>query len=114
MPSEHHRPKHRRQPLAFIGLFALLLQAFLFVWHTHPLPFAAPGQPLALSAPVSGSPVSPAVADDNCQICLSLNHLSAAPVIAAALPLPRRGAQRLSMRAPPRVPAFTPALHPRA
>jgi hypothetical protein len=73
-----------------LGVFAILLQAVLFGWHHHPLPFSAPGQPLALSAPISGSPASPVVDDDECQICLSLHHLSAAPVIAAALPLPPR------------------------
>src|SRR4051812_26703472 len=89
MTAEHHRPKHG-QAGAFLGLFALLLQAVLFAWHTHPLSFSAPGQALALSAPILGAPVSPAAVEDECQICLSLNHLSAAPVIAAELPPPPR------------------------
>ncbi len=87
MPAEHHRARHCGRVGAFLGFFALLLQALLFASHTHPLPFSAPGQPVAVSAAISGSPVSPAVADD-CQICLSINHHSAVPVIAAALSVP--------------------------
>jgi hypothetical protein len=88
MPAERDRPTHERRLGVLLGVFALLLQALLFAWHTHPLRFSEPGQPFALSAPDPASPVSPGASDDDCQICLSLHHLSAAPVIAPALPMP--------------------------
>lgn len=64
---------------ALVGLFAVLFQAILFGWHHHPEHFAVAGQWPALSSPQSGAPLSPAAADDECELCAALHHLTSAP-----------------------------------
>jgi len=61
-------------------VFALLFQAMLFAWHSHPLPVSPRDAPLAVSAsPATGHEV-PVLDDDDCQICFALSHHSAAPI----------------------------------
>ncbi len=84
LPRRHRRITQRRS--ALLGVFALLLQALLFGWHTHPSPFPQNGPHLSVSTPAPAAPSSPALGDDDCSICLTLHHLGAAPVAFAALP----------------------------
>ena len=71
--------------VALLGAFAILLQAVLFGWHNHPLPFSPMGAPAVLAT--AGHEV-PGLVDDDCQICFALSHHSAAPVDFAAAPPP--------------------------
>jgi hypothetical protein len=82
----HAGVKSRR--IALLGVCAILLQAVLFGWHHHPEYFAVPGQWPILSAQHSGSPLSPATAEDECELCAALHYLTAAPAefTVAALP----------------------------
>ena len=74
-----------RRGAALLGAFAILLQAVLFGWHNHPLPFSPMGAPAVLAT--AGHEV-PGLVDDDCQICFALSHHSAAPVDFAAAPMP--------------------------
>ena len=65
-----------RRGAALLGAFAILLQAVLFGWHNHPLPFSPMGAPAVLAT--AGHEV-PGLVDDDCQICFALSHHSAAP-----------------------------------
>jgi hypothetical protein len=67
-----------RRITAIIGSFAILVQAMLFAWHHHPLPFSPRGAP-AVAVAQTG-PELPALADHDCQICLALSHYGAVPV----------------------------------
>jgi hypothetical protein len=80
------KPNGLRGCAAALGVFAILFQALLFGWHHHPEHFAIPGQWPILSA--QHAPLSPAAADDECEICIALHYLTAAPAefVAAALP----------------------------
>jgi hypothetical protein len=69
-----------RRGTACLGVFAILFQAILFGWHSHPLPVSAQGVPTALSAPAGAGDEDPSLADDDCQICFALSHHSAAPI----------------------------------
>jgi hypothetical protein len=108
-----------RQLLALLGLFAVLFQAMLFGWHSHPVPVPVRSHdPAGISLAQPGSPMSPLTADDDCEICAALHHHAAAPlafaalsppplsVVATVLPAaPIRGggtAQGFHARAPPR------------
>ena len=76
MSATLHQAARRR--VALLGIIAVLFQAILFGWHHHPLSLAAPSaQPVVHS--VGGGPLTPATADDDCDICAALHHLSAAP-----------------------------------
>ena len=82
----HFIPLRRR--VALLGIFATLLQAALFGWHHHPLPLSSRGTPTILAAdPSSGHP-TPALMDDDCQICFALSHHAATPVNFLAPPAP--------------------------
>lgn len=102
---------------ALVGVFAVLLQAVLFGWHTHPLRFGDDGRWPVVSSTGNGAPLSPIAADDDCELCLALHHLTAAPgefilpvlssstvSLAAAIPavrLARSPWPRFRARAPP-------------
>jgi hypothetical protein len=78
-----------RRRAALLGIFATLLQAILFGWHNHPLPFSPPGAPAVLAAgPPAGQEI-PGLVDDDCQICFSLSHHGTAPVDFVAVPVSR-------------------------
>jgi len=74
-----------RRGAAFLGIFAILIQAALFGWHHHPLPLSARGAP-TIVAPVG--PSTPVLTDDDCQICFALSHHGAATVDFVAAPPP--------------------------
>jgi hypothetical protein len=110
-----HRGIRRR--VALLGVVAVLFQAILSGWHHHPLPpNSRAAQPIVVAS--GAVPLSPAAAEDDCDICRALHHLRAAPgefaALAApaaavmALPLPGlmlagRGSERaFQARAPPR------------
>ena len=78
------RPARRR--VALLGCLAILLQAILFGWHHHELALPSHGAPPAVYAEGS-TPLSPATAEDDCDICQALHHLRAAPGEVALLPL---------------------------
>jgi hypothetical protein len=61
---------------ARLGLLAVLFQAILFGWHHHELPPRG-----RLPAMVVETPAGPQqlAADDGCEICQVLHHLTAAP-----------------------------------
>jgi hypothetical protein len=73
---------------ALLGAFAILLQAALFGWHTHPLPLSSRGAPTLLAAAPASDHEIPAAADNDCQICFALGHQSAASIGFAAVPPP--------------------------
>jgi hypothetical protein len=73
-----------RRGTAVLGAFAILLQAVLFGWHNHPLPFSPRAAPAVVAA--AGHEV-PGLVDDDCQICFALSHHSAAPVDFIAAPV---------------------------
>jgi hypothetical protein len=73
-----------RRGAAFLGIFAILLQAALFGWHHHPLSLSARGAP-TIVAPVG--PSTPVLTDDDCQICFALSHHAATPVDFVAAPV---------------------------
>ena len=79
------RPARRR--VALLGCLAILLQAILFGWHHHELALPSHGAPPAVYAEGS-TPLSPATAEDDCDICQALHHLRTAPGEVAALPPP--------------------------
>ena len=80
-----------RPRVARLAIFAVLLQAMLFGWHHHSLPAMARGAYTVVSAANAGLPLSPAAAEDSCEICLALHHLSASPLDFAVPPLPSIG-----------------------
>ena len=116
MNKEFHRGARRR--VALIGVVAVLFQAILFGWHHHALTLASRGVPPAAHGDGS-APLSPATAEDDCDICQVLHHLRPAPGEIASLPPPAgaaspptlpelvrqgRGVTRaFQARAPPRV-----------
>ena len=93
------RPARRR--VALLGCLAILLQAILFGWHHHELALPSHGAPPAAYAE-GGTPLSPATAEDDCDICQALHHLRAAPGEVALLPLPGGGASPLASLKLPR------------
>jgi hypothetical protein len=70
--------QRRRRAGALVGTFAILLQAVLFAWHNHPASFRSAGAATTLAAPTS--PVMPALADHDCEICFALSHHGAVPI----------------------------------
>jgi hypothetical protein len=69
-----------RQAAALVAICAILFQAAAFACHHHAAPFhsRAASAVAILAAPIS--PVVPASADDECQICLTISHNGAVPV----------------------------------
>lgn len=86
-----------RRRVALLGIVTVLFQAILFGWHHHPLPLAGRGaQPVAVvSNPAA--PISPADAEDGCDICMALHHFSASPVEFVFLPMPIVAASALRL-----------------
>jgi len=77
-----------RRRIALLAVFAVLFQAVLFGWHHHPGHFAVAGHAPVVAFQHGGGPLSPATADDECEVCGALHHLTAAPgeYLAAAPP----------------------------
>jgi hypothetical protein len=81
-----HRAARRR--VAVLGCLAILFQAILFGWHHHDLVLSSRGaQPVAHSHDTA--PLSPATAEDGCDICQVLHHLTVAPGEIVALSPPK-------------------------
>jgi hypothetical protein len=72
--------QRRRRSCAFVGVFAIVLQAVLFAWHNDAASFhvRSAGAVTTLVAPTA--PVMPASADHDCEICFALSHHGAVPV----------------------------------
>jgi hypothetical protein len=80
-------PNCAARRVAFLGIVAILFQALLFGWHHHPLVLASRGlQPVAHAA--GDAPLPPVTADNDCEICQALHHLSVSPVDFTALAPP--------------------------
>jgi hypothetical protein len=73
-------PQRRRRVSALVGTFAILLQAVLFAWHHHPASFHIRSATAVTTLATPTSPVMPALADHDCEICFALSHHGAAPV----------------------------------
>jgi hypothetical protein len=80
-----------RRRVARLAVFAVLFQAMLFGWHHHSLPAMARSAHPIVSLHHDALPLSPAAAEDGCEICIALHHLSASPLDFAAPPLPPIG-----------------------
>jgi hypothetical protein len=80
-----------RRRAARLAIFAVLFQAMLFGWHHHSLPAMARSAHPVVSLRNTGLPLSPAAAEDSCEICIALHHLSASPLDFAVPPLPSIG-----------------------
>ena len=92
---EDHRRDGTMTPrgrVARLAIFAVLFQAMLFGWHHHSLPAMARSAHPVVALHNGGLPLSPAAAEDSCEICIALHHLSASPIDCAAPPLPPIGA----------------------
>ena len=106
-----------RRAKAALGVLALLLQAMLFAWHHHQLPFSSrTAAPLALTAP---GPDTPPAVDRDCEICFSLSHHGAVPVALFAAAQPEaRAPRRIHAAATPISPVpyflFQPRAPPRS
>jgi hypothetical protein len=94
----------RRQWLAPLGIVTILLQAVLFGWHHHAEHFAVAGQWPVLSAPHSGTPLLPAAAEDECELCAALHYLTAAPGEFMSATLPSSAASSLASATTARLP----------
>ena len=93
--NEHLRRAARRR-VALLGCLAILFQAILFGWHHHELTLASQGtQPAAHGK--GSAPLSPATAEDDCDICQALHNVRTAPGEAASPPLPGRAALALAL-----------------
>jgi hypothetical protein len=77
-----------RRRVALLGVVAILIQAVLFGWHHHALALPALGDPPIAAVAKAAGPSSPAAAEDGCEICAALHHLSAAPGELVSLALP--------------------------
>jgi len=80
-----------RRRVARLAVFAVLFQAMLFGWHHHPPPAVARNADPVVRLHHVGSPLSPATAEDGCEVCIALHHLSASPLDFAMPPLPPIG-----------------------
>ena len=78
----------RRHQVARLAVLAVLFQAMLFGWHHHSLPAMARSTHPTVSLHHDALPLSPAAAEDSCEICIALHHLSASPLDFAVPPLP--------------------------
>jgi hypothetical protein len=89
----HHASRRR---IALLGCLAILYQAILFGWHHHELALASYGtQPAAHGE--GSAPLSPATAEDDCDVCQALHHLRTAPGEVASLPPPTGAASALAL-----------------
>ena len=79
-----------RRGVAFLGIFAIVLQGALFGWHHHPLPLSSRGAATVLAIGPPAGPSTPVLTDDDCQICFALSHHGAATVDFVAAPPPGR------------------------
>ena len=70
----------RRRAYALVATFAILFQAVLFAWHHHPASFHVRSAGAAPTLVAPTSPVMPALADHDCEICFALSHHGAVPV----------------------------------
>jgi hypothetical protein len=95
-PGATGRTARLRRRVALIGVGAILFQAILFGWHHHALALPSRGAPPAAHGEGS-APLSPATAEDDCDICQMLHHLRAAPGEVASLPLPAGAASALAL-----------------
>ena len=68
-----------RRRVALLGIVAVLFQAVLFGWHHHELGPASRGSQPIVTVSNAALPLSPASAEDECDICMALHHLSASP-----------------------------------
>ncbi|MBV9860135.1 MAG: hypothetical protein JO038_08550 [Alphaproteobacteria bacterium] len=103
----HGRIRHRTA-VALAGILAILWQAVLFGWHSHPLGFVLDRAPTLAAAGPSGADPGSGSAEDSCEICLALHHHGAAPVefFAPALPQPSACCRVLAESVPPGLPPF--------
>ena len=69
-----------RQGAALVGILATLFQALLFAWHHHPPLFYPRATTAATTLAAPTVPVSPALADHDCEICFTISHHGAVPV----------------------------------
>jgi len=76
-----------RRRVALLGCLAILFQAILFGWHHHELELASHGTTPAAHGEGS-APLSPATAEDDCDVCQALHHLRTAPGEVVSLSLP--------------------------
>ena len=86
-----------RRRLALLGILAVLFQAILFGWHHHPVPLSGSGSQPVASVANAALPLTPASAEDDCDICTALHHLSASPGEFVALPMPAIAASALRL-----------------
>jgi DUF2946 family protein len=84
-----------RRRVALLGCLLILFQAILFGWHHHALALGSHGVPPAAHGE-GGAPLSPATAEDDCDICQVLHHLRTAPGEILSLPLPAGAASALT------------------
>jgi hypothetical protein len=80
-----------RRRAARLAVFAVLFQAMLFGWHHHSLPAMARNADPAVTLHNTALPLLPAAAEDSCEICIALHHLSASPLDFAVPPPPSIG-----------------------
>jgi hypothetical protein len=74
-----HVAAARLRSSALLGVYAILLQAVVFAWHQHALVLNSAGQPPVLSSQDRAAPLSSTTADEACELCAALHHLSGAP-----------------------------------
>jgi hypothetical protein len=77
-----------RRRVALLGVVAVLFQAILFGWHHHGLGPASRGSQSVVTVTNAVMPLSPASAEDDCDVCMALHHFSASPVEFVFLPMP--------------------------
>jgi hypothetical protein len=93
----------RRRSGAWVGICAILLQAIVFAWHHHELVFGSGGRVPALHAQDRSSPLSSTAADEACELCAALHHLSAAPGEFDAGLQPPQAAPAIALKEPARL-----------
>ena len=76
-----------RRRVALVGIAAILVQALLFGWHHHDVAVPGSSGPI-VSSQSSSEPLTPATAEDLCQICVALHQQNAAPIAFFLPPLP--------------------------
>src|SRR4029077_6440627 len=86
-----------RRGAALLAIFAILRQAGRIGWHPHSFPFGSRGAPTVLAVGSLSGHATPALTDNDCQICFALSHHSAASVHVVPAPLP--GPVRLQLSA---------------
>jgi hypothetical protein len=65
--------------IAWFSVCAILLQAFVFAWHHHPLALASADDTAVVRSLDGSAPLPSTDADQSCQLCAALHHLTAAP-----------------------------------